>query len=96
MYGDMLDKIYAIAGVKNVRTVCCIDGAVHRTYDGISFASWSPILDDKEKIGVDLMVGNTSRQLEDFQFPVFIGKELLKKRIKVIKKSMTAINTIKN
>ena len=95
-YDIMLNKIYNIAGVRNVRTVYVKDGKLIRSYDGLSFATWSPILtDDENREGVDLTVGNSIRALEPFQFPMFIGKQLLSKRIKLIKKSMTAINTLK-
>lgn len=63
----MLTQIYAIAGVKNIRTVYARDGKLVRAYDGLSFASWSPILDDaKSGRGIDLTVSNSTRTLEDF------------------------------
>ena len=45
--------------------------------------------------GVDLSVSNSVRALEPFQFPVFTGRAALMRRIRVIKRSMTAINTLK-
>lgn len=94
-FNSMLDKIYSIAGVKNVRTIFVKDGKLVRSYDGLSFASWSRILDDENYKGVDLNVSNSTRTLEPFQFPRFIGRRSLDSKIKLIKKSMTSINTIK-
>jgi len=97
-FDQILDGIYAIDGVVKVRTVFRYydsEGMERsRAYDGLSFASWS---DAKGLIryGDDLNVSNTMRQLEDFQFPVFSGADTLDSRIKVIKKSLANVNTIK-
>lgn len=78
-----------------MRTVFRRDGGVARVYDGLAFASWSPVLDDTDLAGVDLDVSNNVKTLEPFQFPKFVGESTLRKRIHIIKKSMTTINTIK-
>jgi len=67
-----------------------------RVYDGLSFASWSDT-DGLIKYGDDLNISNTMRQLEDFQFPRFRkeDKATLPNRIKIIKKSLSNVNTIK-
>ena len=59
----------------------------------MSFASWSEesVLHFHE----DLEVGNIMRHVEEFQFPVLEGEDLLMDRIKVITKSMQQIHTLK-
>lgn len=95
-YDDILQKIYAINGIQKVRTIFkpVVDGVKSRVIDGLSFASWSNAQSFIE-IGDDLTISNTIRQLEDFQFPVFIGSSRLVNKIKVIKKSLSVVNTIK-
>ena len=79
-YSDMLDAIYAINGVINVRTVYYPDDyldniSIYEKYktracDGIAFASWSytPIVSGIRlvDIGDDLEISNTTRTLEKF------------------------------
>jgi hypothetical protein len=62
--------------------------------DGLSFASWSNAKSFIE-VGDDLAISNNARQLEDFQLPVFVGSQRLMSKIKVIKKSLSSVNTIK-
>lgn len=95
-YDDILQKIYAINGIQKVRTIFkpTISGVKARALDGLSFASWSNAQSFIE-VGDDLAVSNTIRQLEDFQFPVFIGSSRLINKIKVIKRSLSVVNTIK-
>ena len=86
--------------MQKVRTVFQPEDQTQSIYfDGLAFASWSPVLDDissgSQFVGVDLEVGNGSRQMLEFQFPRFVGTAKLKSRIKVIKRSLTTINTIK-
>ena len=97
-YTDMLNKIYQISGIERVRTVFKPNNTsmLPRVVDGLSFVSWSPILNDGYgSNGVDIDVSNTSRHLEDFQFPRFVGRDYLMNRIKIIKKSLVTVNTIK-
>lgn len=92
---DILERIYQISGVKNIRTIYKKDGSQRIILDGLSFASWSPILDD-DKFGIDLHVGNSSRRLEQFQFPRYIeSKDNLINRMVIIKKTLVAVNSIK-
>lgn len=95
-YDDILNKIYAINGIEKVRTVFVPGGdqLKSRIYDGLSFASWSNAAEIIQA-GDDLNVSNTVRQLEKFQFPVFRGSSRLMERIKIIKKSLSTVNTIK-
>lgn len=100
-YSEILQEIYGIAGIQRVRTVFQPEDQTQAVYfDGLSFASWSPVLDDKvdensQFVGIDLEVSNGSRQMQEFQFPRFVGASRLKQRINVIKRSLTTINTIK-
>lgn len=94
-FDKILNSIYEINGVYKVRTIFKPNGeTIPRIYDGLSFASWSNAK-DFIKCGEDLNVSNTIRQLEEFQFPVFVGQTTLMNRIKIIKKSLSTINTIK-
>ncbi len=96
-YSSILQKIYAINGVQRVRTVFKPSDdsfGTMRIVDGLSFASWSST-SDFITAGDDLAVSNTLRQLEDFQFPVFNGSSTLLNKIKIIKKSLSTVNTIK-
>ena len=108
-YSSMLDTIYEINGVTGVRTVYypvdyLDDQDTYSEYktracDGIAFASWSytPVVLGSRlvDIGDDLQINNTTRKLEQFQFPrLAVGLDLSKK-IKVIRKSMNSINPVK-
>ena len=96
-YSEILEKIYALNGVSRVKTVFKPSDSMFgnaRTIDGLAFASWSNA-NDFILPGDDIQVSNTSRQLEPFQFPVFSGAQTLMDRIKIIKKSLSTINTIK-
>lgn len=97
---NILNKIYNIGGIKNVRTVYSSENDKNiRIIQGLSFASWSPILNsygNSSDIGYDdLLISNESRKLEQFQFPMFIGKDTLMQRIKIISKQMTPIGVLK-
>lgn len=97
-YAKMLERIYRISGIERVRTIFKpLDETIApHAVDGLSFMSWSPVLDDGAGAnGIDLEVGNSNRHILDFQFPRFIGKDNLMNRIRVIKKSLVTINTIK-
>jgi hypothetical protein len=64
----------------------------------LCFASWSPILQttqDGDGTGYDdLQVSTSSRKLEPFQFPIFVGGTTISKRIKLISKTQTQVNTV--
>lgn len=96
---DILNQIYSINGVANVRTVFfneTMDPNQARIIDGLSMASWSDrmILTD-EGYPLDMDVSNISRRLESFQFPVLNNSDELYNRIKVVKKQLANVNTIK-
>ena len=85
-YNDLMEKIYSINGIEHIRTVYLPNNDLSqlKTYEGISFATWSRQIVD---VGDDLQVSNSSRSLEKFQYPLFFDTNLQKK-IKVIKKSI--------
>ena len=93
-YSVILNEIYGINGISNVRTIFVPDSSNlnARIINGLSFASWSANMID---YGEDMQVSNVSRQLEDFQFPVLYDSESISSKIKIIKKQLTNINTIK-
>ena len=66
-----------------------------RACDGISFATWSDT--DLIDVGVDLQITNTTRSLEPFQFPKMSPgfAANIRKKIKIIKKSMNTTNPVK-
>lgn len=103
-YQSIMNRIYEINGVERVRTVFYINPEnitddlkdyASRYCDGISFASWtkSSLID----IGEDLTISNTSRNIEQFQFPEFAYSDTtsLANKIKVIRKSMDNSNPVK-
>lgn len=100
-FSDILNKIYEINGVQKVRTVFFPKEEVYdengvlvlnRYYDGLAFASWSTsFLETAE----DMSVSNITRQLEDFQFPTLYDAESLMDKIKVVKKTISNIGTMK-
>lgn len=104
-YDSILNQIYNINGVERVRTVFYPDDYLDesqaskytkyktRACDGIAFASWSstPLID----VGDDLQINNTSRSLEEFQFPKLADGIDIKSKIKIIKKSMNTTSPIK-
>lgn len=68
-----------------------------RALNGLSFASWSPVLAPvgEDEVGYDdLRIGDSSRKLEDFQFPVFSGLSQLLGRIKIITKQLTQVQPV--
>lgn len=89
----ILQDIYSISGVKNVRTVFMRDGQM-RAVNGLSMASWSPALAPvgEGQTGYDdLSIGDATRKLEEFQFPAFSGLSTLLGKIKVITKQLTQV-----
>ena len=101
-YDDILNEIYAINGVSNVRTIFeppedALGEKKTIIKNGISFASYSTkIINDALD---DLDISNISRKLEDFQFPEFYVNQLnssnIADHIKVITKSMANTSPIK-
>ena len=90
---SMTNKILSLNGILGIRTVFKKDDIGIRK-NGLSFASWSAKYIEK---GDDLDVSNSSRTLEEFQFPVlaYTDKTQLLNKIVIIRKSLSNINTIK-
>ena len=88
-----MSEILNINGVQNIRTIYqakSTDGTYIQPVikNGISFASWSSSYIES---GDDLEVTNSSRKLQDFQFPNLVDNDL-ESHIKIIKSSMTNLN----
>ena len=92
-FNNMLNSIMSLNGVQRVRTVYKYNNT-EIIKNGLSFATWSA---DYIETGDDLEIGNQSRTLEDFQYPVLKYENVneIINKIKVIKKSLVNINTIK-
>lgn len=90
---NMTNKIFSLNGILGIRTVFKKDNIEIRK-NGLSFASWSAKYIER---GDDIDVSNSSRTLEEFQFPVLVytDKTQLLNKIVIIKKSLSNINTIK-
>ena len=90
---SMTNKILSLNGILGIRTVFKKDDIEIRK-NGLSFASWSAKYIER---GDDLDVSNSSRTLEEFQFPVlaYTDKTQLLNKIVIIRKSLSNINTIK-
>lgn len=99
---DILDEIYSIGGISRVRTVFQPQGTYQydqtenctpRAIDGIALMSWT---NGFVNYGEDVQIGNTTRHILDFQFPMFnVSVDSLVSRIKIIKKQLTNISNIK-
>lgn len=98
-FGEITAKIYQIDGIRNIRTIYKNNLTdQYFSVNGLAFASWSPILrttQDGDGTGYDdLQVSTSSRKLEEFQFPIFVGRGTLMNRIKIISKTQTQVNTV--
>ena len=100
-YNKILESVYSINGVINVRTVfepsqSQIDAGYKTVVkNGLSFASFSTDILD---LGEDLDISNSSKKLEPFQFPRLHKAQNSKywlNKVKVIKKSLANVSPIK-
>ena len=100
-YNDIMQKIYQINGVVNIRTIfepnkdLIENGYKTIIKNGLSFASFST---DMLDLGEDLDISNSSKKLELFQFPrLYKSKDAnyWLNKVKVIKKSLSNISPIK-
>lgn len=105
-FNTLLEDIYSIKGIENVRTIYLKNDNARNVndaiiYPGISFASFTSETDGFSVEADDLEVSNSSRYLEVFQYPEF-NKDLTYEddfnksmnKIKIIKRSASAINTL--
>lgn len=91
-YNDLLDDIYEIGSITNVRTVYYnTETGEKRIQIGLSFATWTSTFID---YGDDLEISTNSRSLETFQFPILYNSANIASKIKVIRKSVNNINTV--
>lgn len=92
---DLENLLYLVHGVQSIRTVYKKndnDDVKTRIYNGLSFASWSILLDEQD----DLVIGGGNRKMNDFQFPVLMtNRNNLINSIKIIRKQLTSVNTLK-
>lgn len=90
-FNDILQQIYNLGSIVRVRTIYKnSDGALIIQPD-LCFATWSTKLVD---LGDDLVISNTSRSLEPFQFPKLYNSVELKSKIQVIRKTTNNINMV--
>lgn len=91
-YNDLLDDIYDIGSISNIRTVYYNPTTGEkRVQTGLSFATWTASYIDK---GDDLEISTLSKSLEAFQFPRLYNSANIANKIKIIRKSINNINTI--
>ena len=89
---SLLDKIYEIGAISNIRTVYYnTETGEKRIIPGLSFATWSASYIDA---GDDLDISNTSTSLEPFQFPKLYNSANIVNKIKVIRKAINDVNTV--
>lgn len=97
-YGDILNEIYAIPGVRNVRTVqyTKISDAEIRNLNVFNGLSFMTCVDNISVMNVEdsLQVGNSGFQLEPFQSAKLAVEDytILKDQIQLISKSGTMLN----
>lgn len=91
-YSDLANLILNASSVSRLRTIYKNeDTGELRIINGLSFATWTPDVID---LGDDLDVSSTSRTLEVFQFPKLYNSNDIASKIKVIKKSISNVNSI--
>ena len=90
-FSKLTNDILQISSIKRLRTIHVAEDGKETIRNGLSFASWTSSFID---LGDDLDVSNTARSLEPFQFPSLYKAGSIISKIKVIKKSITIINTI--
>ena len=91
-YNDLLDNIYAIGPISNIRTVYYnTETGEKRIQTGVSFATWTSGYIDS---GDDLEISTLSKTLEVFQFPKLYNSGNIANKIKVIRKAVNNINTV--
>lgn len=90
-FSDLANQILNLHSVTRIRTVYRNDEGESRIINGLSFATWTTDVIDS---GDDMEVSSISRTLEVFQFPVLYRKADLASKIKVIRKSISSVNSI--
>ena len=90
-FSDLANQILNLHSVTRIRTVYRNDEGESRIINGLSFATWTTDIIDS---GDDMEVSSISRTLEVFQFPVLYRKADLASKIKVIRKSISSVNSI--
>lgn len=92
-YATLANKILNVSSISRIRTIWKDNSGTGyaRIVNGLSFATWTTDLID---IGDDIEISSVSRTLEAFQFPKLYQSADIAKRIKVIKKSISNVNSI--
>lgn len=91
-FSQLASQILNVNAVSRIRTVYRNpDDGTTRIVNGISFATWTPTVID---LGDDMDVSSVSRTLEAFQFPKLYRSADLQSKIKVIRKSISSVNTV--
>ena len=90
-FNDILQQIYNLGSIVRVRTIYKNNDGALIIQPDLCFATWSTKLVD---LGDDLVISNTSRSLEPFQFPKLYNSVELKSKIQVIRKTTNNINMV--
>lgn len=91
-FADLANQIINLHSVIRLRTVYKNEQTGEsRIINGISFATWTSNIID---VGDDMDVSSVSRTLEVFQFPKLYRSADLAAKIKVIRKSISNVNSI--
>lgn len=92
-YNILLTQIYDIPSISRIRTIYINkDTGISTVRNGICFATWTKDFID---IGDDIEISNSSKTLEDFQYPLLYKSATLADKMVIIKKSISSTNTIK-
>lgn len=87
-YNIVMNKIYQISSVVNVRTITKSINGLTYIQPGLSFATWTTDVIDQ---GDDLEISNTLKQLKSFQFPKLYNEQDIENMITVIRPTLNNI-----
>ncbi len=90
-YAVLTNLLLNLSTVTRIRTIWTDKVGHTRIINGISFATWTDGIID---IGDDVEVSSVSRTLEPFQFPKLYKSANISSKIKVIRKSISNVNSI--
>lgn len=90
-FSVLANQILNLNSVTRLRTIYVGKDGSSRILNGISFATWTSTIID---VGDDLDISNATRTLEVFQFPKLYRSNDIRSKIKVIRKSISNVNSI--
>lgn len=91
-YNKLTQKILSLDSINRIRTIYHnTETGAEEIRNGICFATWTSDFID---LGDDLEVSNSSRTLEEFQFPRLYKSNTVSSKITIIKKAVSSSNIV--